>query len=71
MANVVAFKPKSNRHERNARIIKQKKEFDLFEQALNELKQETGLDYFKLLTGDEKEQQRKKMKQYQEALLDV
>lgn len=44
------------------------KKKSLLDQAFEELKRETGIDHRKVITGDEKERQRLKMKQYQEAL---
>ncbi len=37
--------------------------------ALNELKKQNGIDYRKLLRGDEHENQRMRLKQHQESML--
>ncbi len=42
----------------------------LFNQALSELKKETGVDFYKVITGDEKENKRLKFKHHQEKLLE-
>lgn len=42
----------------------------LFQQALSELKKETGIDHYKLITGDEKERKRLNFKHFQEKLLE-
>lgn len=41
----------------------------LFQQALSELKKETGIDHYKLITGDEKERSRLNFIHFQEKLL--
>jgi|GEM_PF-3129612 len=46
------------------------KKTSLLSEALNELKDETGIDFYKVITGDEKENKRLKFKHYQEKLLE-
>lgn len=52
----------------NKAICKKQKKSNLLSQAFAELYKETGIDHRKVILGDEKERQRLKMKQYQEAL---
>lgn len=62
--SVHAFEVKSNN-----RLISQKsKELSLLDRALKKDKKQTSLDFYKIATGDLKENQRLKMKQYQQAL---
>lgn len=65
MAKVIAFAPKANI---NKKAVKAQKNNDLFDQAMAKAKKNSGIDYYKVLTGDEKENQRLKMKQHQELL---
>ncbi|WP_424765708.1 hypothetical protein [Paenibacillus sp. sgz302251] len=46
------------------------KKQSLFRQALSELKKETGIDHYAVITGNEKENKRLKFKHYQEKLLE-
>jgi hypothetical protein len=55
---------------RNSAISEKQKKQDLFRQALSELKKESGIDHYKLITGDDKEKHRLKFKQFQERLLE-
>jgi len=65
MSNVVQLRTVSNQ----AVADKQKKK-SLFKQALSELQRDTGIDYYKVITGDPKENNRLKFKQHQEKLLE-
>jgi hypothetical protein len=60
----------TNRLKSNKRIGQKAKKNNLFNQALSELKQESGIDYYKLLTGDQKEQKRFQFRQYQDSIVD-
>ena len=42
----------------------------ILNQAFSELKKQTGIDHEAMLSGDKKEKQKLKMKQYQEYLLE-
>lgn len=48
MSNIITFPARSCRKDTNKKLI----EDMAFQQALQELYEETGIDYLKLLTGD-------------------
>ena len=54
--------------QRNQEIIEVQKQQDLLDQAIEKAKRTSGIDYRKILTGDEKEVQRLRMKQHQERM---
>jgi predicted transcriptional regulator with HTH domain len=60
----------TNRLKTNNRIGQKAKKNSLFNLALSELKQESGIDYYKLLNGDQKEQKKFQFRQYQDSLVD-
>lgn len=67
MGRVVAMK---NLHQTNNRNVSEKaRTHSTLDTALKELKKQTGLDYRKLLAGDQRENQSLRMKQYQESML--
>lgn len=65
MSKVVQMRPVSNQA-----VANNHKKQSLLNQALKELKRDTGVDFYKVITGDEKEKQRLKFKQHQEKLLE-
>lgn len=70
MGNVLPIN-KSNTHRlSNKKIVSKQKSKDIFKQALSELKSETGIDHYKVIMGDEKENKRLKFKHHQDRLLE-
>lgn len=67
MGNVVYLSSLEN-SKRSKAISQKQKQKNLLSQAFAELHRETGIDHRKVLTGDTKELQRLKMRQYQETL---
>jgi hypothetical protein len=61
MGKVVNLAPKAGC---NNNIVKLEKERDLFHQALSKANKQSGIDFLKLIDGDEKTNQRYKMKQF-------
>ena len=59
-----------HRHAYNRRLSQETKQSQLFHQALDKIKRQTGLDYAKIIMGDERERQRLKMLEYQDAMAD-
>ena len=59
-----------HRHAHNRRLSQNAKQSQLFQQALDKIKRQTGLDYAKIMMGDERERQRLKMLEYQDAMVD-
>jgi hypothetical protein len=53
--------------ENNNIVAKTQKDLSLLERALQKDKKQSNLDFFKIAIGDTKENQRLKMRQYQEA----
>lgn len=66
MNNILSF----NQHKkiRNQKVIKGHKQQDLLKQAIEKGKRTSGIDYYKVITGDETERQRLRMKQHQERM---
>ncbi|MFI2858787.1 hypothetical protein ACH6EH_16910 [Paenibacillus sp. JSM ZJ436] len=64
MGKVIQLKPKSSRFVMNNR------QQSVLNQAFRELQRETGIDFSKVISGDEKEKKRLKFKQQQERLLE-
>jgi hypothetical protein len=57
-----------HRHVQNRRLSQETKQSQLFHQALDKIKRQTGLDYAKIIMGDEQERQRLKMLEYQDEM---
>lgn len=70
MAKVLSLSSLRNKKSNNKEINQKQKKRNLLNQAFDELNRETGIDHRKVIMGDEKERQKLKMKQYQEALLE-
>ncbi len=62
-SNKTALSAKEN----NRTVAKTQKDLSLLERALKKDKKQSNLDFFKIATGDTKENQRLRMRQYQEA----
>jgi uncharacterized protein (DUF488 family) len=60
MGKVVNFR--LSRKVQNRQVAVQEKKSDLFRQALNQFQQDKGIDFLKLLEGDEKEWQRRNLR---------
>jgi hypothetical protein len=52
------------------RDLEQLKQQKMFDEALTELKKETGVDFMKLMIGDEKERMRYKFRLWQDKMKD-
>jgi hypothetical protein len=62
VSKIIPFRPK-----KKAFIERQTPTADI-NKALSELYQETGIDFLKVVTGDERENKKLRFKQYQEAM---
>lgn len=60
----------SNGQSRSSSAHKKNNKSLLLNEAFSELKSQTGIDFRKVITGDEKENKRLKFKHYQEKLLE-
>jgi hypothetical protein len=65
IVSLMTTKTRTRRRKKLVNCMNQKKW--MMQKVLAELKQETGIDYLALLTGDEKEKRRAKFQDHQDA----
>ena len=70
MGELIALKTPNEKNKRisNRDVIKNQKKQDLLKQAFDKAEKTSGIDYYKVLSNDEKEVQRLRMRQHQERM---